>query len=189
MHIPVDVQIWRLSVFFLAGAASDILFQSYRAFRAVFQPKRFGYHLLDALVSLIFLSSLGALALVVNWGELRAYVPLTMLLGAFITDRLVGGVLYRRSRRVYAGTKRGFDWSRRNVVVPAKRATGRAAKWVRATLFPPLPPPKPPSPPESPDAPPELPPEHPSEHPPEHPPEQPPERPPADGPSHPNYPK
>ena len=85
MRTPVDVQVWRLSVLFLVGAVSDTLFQSYRAFRAIFRPKSFGYHLLDALVALILLTGLGVVVFIVNWGELRIYIPISMAFGALST--------------------------------------------------------------------------------------------------------
>jgi hypothetical protein len=132
----------------LVGAVSDTLFQSYRAFRAIFRPKSFGYHLLDALVALILLTGLGVVVFIVNWGELRIYIPISMAFGALSTHGLVGNIVYRRSLRIFAGTKRGLDWSHRKVVVPTKEAVGRSAKWVKATLFPPIPP-LPPAPPDS----------------------------------------
>ena len=138
--MPVEVQIWRLSVLFLVGAVSDLLFQSYRAFRAVFRPKRLGYHLLDALAAVVFLAGLGTTVLIINWGELRMYVPVTIFLGALLTHALVGGAAYGGAHRVFVRIRRGLDWSRRRIITPTVTKARRTAAWVKATLFPPLPP-------------------------------------------------
>jgi len=161
MRVPVEVQIWRFSVLFIVGAATDLLFQSFRAFRAVFRPKRLGYHLLDALVAVILLTGLGATVFIINWGELRMYVPLSIALGAFITHAAVGGVCYRKAFRAFTGTKKGLAWGHRHIVAPTRAAVGRTVRHVRETIFrpdapdapdptDPTDPPEPPEPPISP---------------------------------------
>jgi hypothetical protein len=161
MRTPVEVQIWRLSVLFVVGAATDLLFQSLRAFRAVFRPKRLGRHLLDAVVALVLLTGLGATVFIVNWGELRMYVPLSLLAGVFTTHALVGGVVYRKTFRLFSGTKRGLAWGQRRIVQPTREVVQRTALRLKSTLFPPVPP-DPSAPPDA-EEPPECPPEDPPE--------------------------
>ncbi len=151
MRTPVEVQIWRLSVLFVVGAATDLLFQSLRAFRAVFRPKHLERHLLDAVVALVLLTGLGATVFIVNWGELRMYVPLSLLAGAFATHALVGGVVYRRTFRLFSGTKRALTWGQQRIVKPTREVVQRAALRLKSTLFPPVPPdsPDPSAPPDA----------------------------------------
>ncbi|MGI6663354.1 MAG: spore cortex biosynthesis protein YabQ [Bacillota bacterium] len=153
MRVPVEVQVWRLTVLFVVGAVSDLLFQSYRAFRAVFRPKRLGHHLLDALAAILLLAGLGATVLIINWGELRMYVPVSIFLGALMTHALVGGATYRSAFRAFVSLRKGLNWGHRRIVTPTVRTAQRTARWVKHALFPPSPP-QPPVPPDDGDPPP-----------------------------------
>ena len=144
MHVPVEIQIWRLSVLALVGIGSALLFQLYRAFRSVFRPKRVGYHLLDALVALSTFAVIGAVVFVTNWGEIRLYVPLSLAAGFLVANALTGDAAYRGSRATFLQLKKSFRWVKRTVFDPPKRAIRQVTARIGRILFPPLPPQVPP---------------------------------------------
>ncbi len=146
MHVPVEMQVWRLAVLALVGIGVDLVFHAYRAYRSVFRPRRFRYHLLDALVALITLAAAGTVVFLVNWGEVRLYVPISLACGFFVGNVLVGDLVYRFSRLAFQRLKRSLRWARLNLVEPPKRKAKQAAQWVKAKLtLPPEPPEEPPS--------------------------------------------
>lgn len=148
MRVPVEVQVWRLSVLFIVGAISDLLFQSFRAFRAVFRPRRLGHHFLDAVAAFILLAGLGVTVFIINWGELRMYVPVSIFLGALLTHALIGGITYRNAFRVFVSAKKGLSWGHRRVMTPAMRTVRSTARRLKHAFLRPVPP-SPPVPPET----------------------------------------
>lgn len=137
MRVPVEIQVWRLSVLFLAGAALDLLFQSYRAFRSVFRTGKIGRHLLDAVVALVTLAAIGAVVFLVNWGEVRLYVPVSLAGGFAATSFFAGDATYRASRYLFLGVRKSLRWMRRTVTGPLRAAVSRAVEWLSRTLSPP----------------------------------------------------
>lgn len=131
MHVPVDIQIWRLSVLALVGVGSDLLFQFYRAYRSVFKPRKIGYHLLDMLVALVTIGAIGAVVFLVNRGEMRMYVPVSVAAGFLTGNVLAGEAAYKGSRALFLQVRRALRWVRRNTVEPAHRALRRGRDWIR----------------------------------------------------------
>lgn len=172
MHVPVDIQIWRLSVLALMGVGSDLLFQSYRAYRSVYRPKKLGYHLLDIVVALVSLGAIGYVVFLVNRGEMRMYVPVSLAAGFLISNVLAGSAAYKASRGLFLQVRRAMGWARRKTVEPARRAIRRGREWLQQAMK---------RAEEPPDEPPDGPPDGaPGDVPPEGPPEESPDRPPAE---------
>ncbi|HHW25974.1 MAG TPA: hypothetical protein GXX23_01390 [Firmicutes bacterium] len=138
MRTPVEVQIWRLAVLFLAGIAVSILFQVYTAFRGVFRPRRFSLHFLDILFSLAILGAAAAVIFLVNWGELRLYVPISLLLGFWFSNCLVGELVYALAYRSFTLAKKGGRWTKTKVIVPSRRFISHASSKAKNWLFPPI---------------------------------------------------
>lgn len=136
MTVPVEVQIWRLSVLFLAGVAVNMLFQVYTAFRGVFRPKRVGRHLLDIAFSIAILGAATAVVLLVNWGELRSYVAISLLLGFWFSGYLVGELVYAIAYRGFNLGKKGGRWTRTKVIVPSGRFIVKTGSKAKNLLFP-----------------------------------------------------
>lgn len=134
MHVPVDIQVWRLSVLALVGVGADLLFQFYRAFRSVFRPKKFGYHLLDVLVALATVGAIAFVTFLVNRGEMRMYVPASLAVGFLVSNMLVGSVAYRASRGLFLQVRRGMHWTRRHTVDPARKALRSGKEWLRQAM-------------------------------------------------------
>jgi len=128
MHVPVEIQVWRVAVLALLGIGADLVFHAYRAYRSVFQPKNLRYHLLDALVALLTLGAIGTVVFLVNWGEIRLYVPLS-LAGGFLTGNLlVGDITYRWARKGFLNLQRGMRWAKVKVIDPPRNAARRGLK-------------------------------------------------------------
>ena len=140
MRTPVEVQIWRLSVLFLAGIAINILFQVYTAFRGVFRPRRFGRHFLDVVFSLAILGAAATIIFLVNWGELRLYVAISLILGFWFSSWLVGELIYAISYRSFNLARRGGRWTRTKVITPSSRFIARTGSKAKDWLLPPEPP-------------------------------------------------
>jgi hypothetical protein len=138
MHVPVEIQVWRVAVLVLLGIATDLVFHAYRAYRSVFTPKSFRYHLLDALVALLTLGAVGAAVFIINWGEIRLYIPISLAVGFFAGNILVGDLVYHRSRSAFQHTKKAMRWARVKLVDPPKRVAKEAAQkafdWAKAHL-------------------------------------------------------
>lgn len=159
MHVPVEIQVWRVAVLALLGIGTDLLFHTYRAYRSVFRPKNLGYHLLDALIALVTLAAVGVVVLIVNWGEVRFYVPASLAGGFLVGNLLVGDLVYRSSRAAFLRLQKSLRWAKLKVVDPPKRAVRHAFSWVNqklATFATPEPPTDVP-----PDVPPNVPPDAP----------------------------
>ena len=140
MRTPVEVQIWSLSVLFLAGTAVNVLFQTYTAFRGVFRPRRFGRHFLDIIFSLAVLGTAAAVIFLVNWGELRLYVAISLLLGFWFSNYLVGELVYAIAYRGFKLGKKGGRWTKTRVIAPSGRFIVRTGSKAKSWLFPPTPP-------------------------------------------------
>lgn len=126
-----------MAVLALLGIGTDLVFHAYRAYRSVFTPKRLKYHLLDALVALATLGAVGAAVYLVNWGEIRLYVPLSLAGGFLAGNVLVGDIVYRASRGAFLRLQKSLKWARRKLIDPPKRAAKQAYAWAKARLSPP----------------------------------------------------
>jgi hypothetical protein len=134
MHVPVEIQVWRVAVLALLGIGTDLLFHVYRAYRSVFHHRRLGHHLLDALVALATLGAVGAVVFIVNWGEVRLYVPISLAGGFLAGNLLAGDFAYRTARRAFLRTKQSMLWAKSHLVEPPKRAAKQAFSWSKEAL-------------------------------------------------------
>ncbi len=129
-----------------------MVFQVYTAFRGVFRPGRLCRHLMDALFALVMLSAVSVAMFIVNWGELRLYVPLSLASGFLISNFLMGDITYGAAYRYFRLVKKGAGWAKRNVVVPSGRfladAGAKAKRWIVPEM--PLPPTQDETPPQEP---------------------------------------
>lgn len=130
MHVPVEIQVWRVAVLTLLGIGTDLVFHVYRAYRSVFVPKKWRQHLLDALVALVTLGAVGAVAFLTNWGEVRLYVPLSLSGGFLAGEAFIGDSIYKSARGAFFKIQRGMRWARTKVIEPPKRAARQL--WRRA---------------------------------------------------------
>lgn len=125
----------------MAGTATNVIFQAYTAFRGVFQPRKLCRHLMDAFFTLAMLSAVSGTVFIVNWGELRLYVPLSLALGFLISGFLIGDVAYGAAYRCFRSIKIGAGWVKRNIVVPSERLLAnvgaQAKKWMSPNINPP----------------------------------------------------
>lgn len=108
MHTPVEVQMWRLSVLFLLGTVTNVLFHIYTAWRGTFNPRKIGRHLGDAAAAMGFLVTFATVLFIINHGEIRAYVPISICMGFFTSHVMVGEQVYTFSYKV-------FSWLRKTM--------------------------------------------------------------------------
>lgn len=94
MHSPVDVQLWRLALLCLMGIFCNILFHIYTAFRAASSPSKLTGHIMDGLVAVLVLVSIAAAVFLANYGEIRLYIALAIVMGFIISEVLVGSIIY-----------------------------------------------------------------------------------------------
>lgn len=134
MHVPVEIQIWRICVFSLVGIGANVVFHSYRAYRSVFNPGTFWRHFLDVIVALVTLGVAGAVTFVVNWGEIRVYVPVSLAFGYIASNTLIGNAVYESCRKGYLKIRSGMRWTRAKLVDPPKRAACRTYWSIRQEL-------------------------------------------------------
>lgn len=75
---------------------------------------------------------------IVNWGEVRLYVPISLAAGFFAGNVLVGDLVYHKSRSAFQRTKKAMRWARVHIVEPPKRAARKAYtkayEWAKARL-------------------------------------------------------
>ena len=136
MRIPVQIQTWRMSVLFLAGIVTNVLFQAYTAFRRVFAPGKLGRHVMDALFSLAVFSFAGAVMFMVNWGELRFYVPFSLGFGFLTSNFLVGNACYVLGYRCFRLIRKGAGWTKRSLVHPIVKFLAMLACKTKDLLLP-----------------------------------------------------
>ena len=130
MHVPVEVQVWRLSVLFLAGVATHVLFEAYRAFRSVLRLRKLSYHVLDILVALGTMGAIGWIIYSINRGEVRMYIPLSLGCGFLASRALVGSILYRGARQAFLKTGSSARWFGKHVIGPARKALQTSVEWL-----------------------------------------------------------
>lgn len=141
MRTPVEVQIWRLSVLFLAGMSVSVLFRVYTAFRGAIEPKRLSRHVMDMFFAASVLGACAYVVFRVNWGELRLYVAISLALGFGLSDYLVGELTYAAAYRSFSLAKTGSKWASRKILRPSRLFLAKSVSRAKSWLFPPLPPP------------------------------------------------
>ncbi|MGE5485973.1 MAG: spore cortex biosynthesis protein YabQ [Ignavibacteriales bacterium] len=144
---PLDIQLYRVSVMALAGAAAGLLLDIYRIFRWATSPRGFLVYLEDLVFWLILTPLFIFSLLVSNWVDLRLYVfagfglglgsylllasPVVILVFRFIVRVLerVGAAVKRAIRRV---SGRALTLIRR--IRSASRPDSRIARMAGAAL-------------------------------------------------------
>ncbi|MGI6227797.1 MAG: spore cortex biosynthesis protein YabQ [Peptococcales bacterium] len=86
-----------ISIGFLAG----ILFDIYRVFRGLWQPRKLGTFLGDLLFWISMTVIVFTLLLIGNWGEIRIYVFIGMGLGSYFYIKFLSKRWQRISRKVF----------------------------------------------------------------------------------------
>lgn len=79
---------------FLLGIFCNVLFQAYTALRAAVSPGRLMAHALDGLVSVFVLAVIACVVFIVNYGELRLYILISLAMGFILSNALVGNLIY-----------------------------------------------------------------------------------------------
>ena len=140
MRTPVEVQLWRVAVLFFSGILYNILFRAYTALRAVASPGKITRHLLDALVAGFLLLVLGCIIFVVNYGEMRLYIPVSLSAGFIMTNALVGDLAYSIFLSCFKTMRRFLRKVRKTVLIAAKSIRQKFLVPLKNQLFPPTPP-------------------------------------------------
>ncbi len=115
----------------LLGIGTAMAFHAYRAYRSVFNPKKFRYHFLDTIVALATLGAVGAAVYAINWGEIRLYVPMSLAGGFLAANALVGDLVYKYARSAFQKVLRGMRWTKTRVIDPPKYAVKQALQKAR----------------------------------------------------------
>ncbi len=97
MHPSIHTQLWRLATLFLLGILCNIIFQAYTALRGATSPKKLTAHILDGIVAIVVLIIVSSVIFVVNYWEVRLYIPVTLMMGFFFSNILVGNIVYNIS--------------------------------------------------------------------------------------------
>lgn len=136
MHTPVQLQTWRMSVLFLAGIVTNVVFQAYTAFRRVFVPRKLSRHLMDTLFSLAVFTFATIVVFIVNWGELRLYVPFCLGFGFITSNFLVGGACYALAYRYFRLTQKCALWTKKSLVGPVAKFFSKVGTGAKRLLLP-----------------------------------------------------
>lgn len=140
MHTSVELQIWQWSVLFLLGIFCNIFFHVYTALRAVIAPTKIVGHVLDALTAVLVLIVVAYVVFIVNYGELRLYILISLALGFLLSNALVGNLIYRIALFCFTTLKNIFDDIKHVVLTGCRKIHQKLflplAKWIH----PPTPP-------------------------------------------------
>lgn len=140
MHTSVELQIWQWAVLFLLGIFCNIIFHVYTALRAVITPTKLAGHILDALIAVVVLIIVAYVVFIVNYGELRLYILISLSLGFLLCNTLVGKLIYGIALLCFTAVKNIFDGIKQVVVTGCRKINQKIfvplAKW----LSPPTPP-------------------------------------------------
>lgn len=134
MNVPVEVQLWRVALLFLAGALTDIILSAYTAFRAVFRPRKLLRDILDAVLALLSISVLSASLVLANWGEFRLYVAVSILCGFTTTHYLAADIIYRCFLKTFRQTKLRLAWIKTHIITPASNLFAKFRQAMRFIL-------------------------------------------------------
>ncbi len=140
MRTPVEVQLWRVAVLFFSGILYNILFQAYTALRAVASPGKIARHVLDALMAGVLLLALGCIIFIVNYGEMRLYILVSLSAGFIMTNALVGDLVYSIFLSCFATSRRLLRKVNNAVILAVKFTRGKFLVPLKNGLFPPTPP-------------------------------------------------
>ncbi|HHU62048.1 MAG: spore cortex biosynthesis protein YabQ [Bacillota bacterium] len=80
---PLGTQLYAFGIVLIAGISLGILFDLFRVLRGILRPGFLSTPLLDLLFWALFTPILLLYLLLANWGELRGYVFIALILGFF----------------------------------------------------------------------------------------------------------
>ncbi len=86
--VSLDVQLYMVFIFIITGVALGIVFDIYRALIRTGKAKGWKHHVYDLFLWLISAIIVAWGLLLGNWGELRIYVLLAILLGVLFYSQL-----------------------------------------------------------------------------------------------------
>lgn len=125
---PLDIQLYRVSVMILAGAATGLLLDIYRIFRWATSPRGFIVYLEDLVFWIILTPLLIFSLLVSNWVDLRLYMLIGFGLGLGSYLLLASPVVLlafkftiRVIERVLGAAKRVCRWLYRRAIAVIRR--------------------------------------------------------------------
>lgn len=111
--VSLTGQLYAFLMTVVAGVSMGMLFDFYRVLRAGFRPKRWLSMLCDLLYWVVVTPVVFFVLLLGNWGELRYYVLVGMLLGVFLHFQVFSSLLlwalvtlYHTVGSVFAGIGR-----------------------------------------------------------------------------------
>jgi hypothetical protein len=157
MRTPVEIQIWRMSVLVLVGIAANAIFQSYTAFRSVFNPRKIANFILEFFMGLFIIAGFAAGVFITSWGEIRSYIPITIGIGYLLGEFFVGKIVYNLSRNFFFVISKALRFLGIKLLNPMRVGLKKAARFIKHNIIPPSPP-WPSSPPDSDKPPPSEPP-------------------------------
>lgn len=89
----LSAQLYAFGIVLLAGVSLGILFDVFRVLRGLLRPGLLSAPLLDLLFWALFTPLLVLYLLLANWGELRGYVIIGLLLGFFFYKLILSGMI------------------------------------------------------------------------------------------------
>lgn len=85
---------------------------------------------MDVLFSFAALGISSVMLLLVNRGELRAYVLISMSLGFVVTHWLIGQTVYQAAYNQFRLLGKGLEWCEKRVITPTFKGVMKA--WTKA---------------------------------------------------------
>ncbi len=89
----LSTQLYAFGIVMLAGISLGVLFDVFRVIRGLLRPGLFATPLLDLLFWVICTPVLILYLLLANWGELRGYVAIALILGFVFYKLFLGGTV------------------------------------------------------------------------------------------------
>ncbi len=89
----LSTQLYAFGIVMLAGISLGVLFDFFRVIRGLLRPGFFATPLLDLLFWVICTPVLILYLLLANWGELRGYVAIALVLGFAFYKLFLGGIV------------------------------------------------------------------------------------------------
>jgi spore cortex biosynthesis protein YabQ len=90
---PLSAQLYAFGIVLLAGVSLGVFFDLFRVIRGLLRPGLLSTPLLDLLFWVLLTPILILYLLLANWGELRGYVIIGLVLGFFFYKLLLSGIV------------------------------------------------------------------------------------------------
>jgi spore cortex biosynthesis protein YabQ len=126
----LPLQVYAFLVVVLTGIACSFLFDLYRSWRSLAHPRRLAGDVADLAFGVLATVVVAAGLFLSNWGDLRLYVFLGLVLGAAAYHWLASPVVQPAARRALWAVARLVRRAWRAAAWPF-RAAARAARWAR----------------------------------------------------------